>query len=263
MEAGLPLDLVMHIDWWKNMDTVYNHYLRSRRNNFNVTDVLLDVTASSGSGAYVSCRHYSATWQAPHLLPPRLCAMICYLNPSRCCALFGLAVCILLWKLTTAPHNRADERKLPLIAQDCDVDGGVLRDWGIQPQGALATFDRARLEHRVTTSTGMHPAEAAAIVTAYLRFFQVNGYGAPHGEDYPAPPIIDNVWKLHSLDTEAYLADCESMLGYFLHHPVCSQRWTAEQVQQKFTMLRSHFFTWYGTTDYIPSTNSLTVEPGC
>ena len=46
MEGGLPLDLVMHIGRWKNMDTVYNHYLRSRRNNFNVTDVLLDVTAS-------------------------------------------------------------------------------------------------------------------------------------------------------------------------------------------------------------------------
>jgi hypothetical protein len=50
MEGGLPLDLVMHIGRWKNMDTVYNHYLRSRRNNFNVTDVLLDVTAASGPG---------------------------------------------------------------------------------------------------------------------------------------------------------------------------------------------------------------------
>ena len=50
IEGGLPLDLVMHIGRWRSVDTVYGHYLHSRR-SVNVTDVLLGTSGSAGPGA--------------------------------------------------------------------------------------------------------------------------------------------------------------------------------------------------------------------
>lgn len=34
----------------------------------------------------------------------------------------------------------------------------------------------------------------------------------------PPPPIIDQIWHEHILETAKYASDCQDVFGYFLHH---------------------------------------------
>ena len=59
-------------------------------------------------------------------------------------------------------------------------------------------------------------ARADAAEVAYKRFLMLAA-GHPGLRLVPVGDV-DEFWHQHILDTQAYMADCEHALGYFLHH---------------------------------------------
>lgn len=55
-----------------------------------------------------------------------------------------------------------------------------------------------------------------AVAEEYRRYLTL----CVENPDLPVVPsnYVDDFWHLHILDTEKYLDDCETFLGYFLHH---------------------------------------------
>lgn len=54
------------------------------------------------------------------------------------------------------------------------------------------------------------------VETEYLRYLALS-------REYPSSAVVpsrevDIFWHYHILDTQAYMADCERVFGYFLHH---------------------------------------------
>ena len=80
-----------------------------------------------------------------------------------------------------------------------------------QPDGPCWTNDRAELA-----------------VEEYKKFLVLN---ALYPDDRIVPSrLVDDVWHTHILDTRKYAADCENLLGFFLHHfPYFGQRGDADQ----------------------------------
>ncbi len=70
-----------------------------------------------------------------------------------------------------------------------------------------------------TTNNSTHnlsPVQYDAIISEYKRFLVLKLLRPDL--ILPPPPLIDEVWHTHILDTAKYLADCLRVAGYYIHH---------------------------------------------
>jgi hypothetical protein len=63
---------------------------------------------------------------------------------------------------------------------------------------------------------GMTLAEADDLIARYRCYLKLCAWFP--GEQIVPSADIDRAWHAHILDTEKYAADCDRVLGYFLHH---------------------------------------------
>lgn len=73
-----------------------------------------------------------------------------------------------------------------------------------------------KLVHPEPGETGMSVEEADELIKKYRCFLKLC---AMYPEESIVPSkAIDKVWHVHILDTAMYLADCDAIFGFVLHH---------------------------------------------
>lgn len=86
----------------------------------------------------------------------------------------------------------------------------------IAEHAALPVFDQARLIAYMIDRKGWTPDRAAQAVEIYGMFLTFHRLFPD--ERHALSVDADEVWHAHLIDTRAYHADCERILGRYLHH---------------------------------------------
>lgn len=66
--------------------------------------------------------------------------------------------------------------------------------------------------------SGWTPEEAESAERLYRCFLALCAAYAETEHRVVPPPVVDDYWHQHILDTRKYAADCDAMFGRFLHH---------------------------------------------
>jgi hypothetical protein len=97
---------------------------------------------------------------------------------------------------------------------------------------------------------------ARVLVSEYLDFLELKAAvqdWAPQGLEYGCrlspPPLIDEVWHLHILDTQRYQPDCEHLFGQMIHHDPNGARvdrgndkiWKRARIERTVAAYKSRF----------------------
>lgn len=84
---------------------------------------------------------------------------------------------------------------------------------------AVALIDLTSIADRLRTTNNalnLSPEQCDALIFEYKRFLVLKLLRPDL--ILPPPPLVDDVWHTHILDTPKYLADCLRIAGYYIHH---------------------------------------------
>jgi hypothetical protein len=138
-----------------------------------------------------------------------------------------------------------------MIVRDEMLDAAIRR---------TARLDFGMLKKKLIEERGWTAEFADEVEDLYRKFLALNAR-YPGRKVCPTGPI-DDFWHAHILDTRAYAADCDQVLGRFLHHfPYFGMRGPADRadLEQTFQESMELFIIHFG----IDPTAGDTEARGC